>query len=725
MVKKLRSSAVLDGLYADGVIDWDKHKELTESNTIEADRSRNLLRYLSSGPPGTFDKFCDVLLKTEGQEFLAMRLRPPKQSHVTSQKAAESRKRVRSEDVSSVSKRTETEGDFLQRCTINSRIYEVNVVSNVVGVPIRTFGTKEGRVYVLVGEGLKLAEVKTFNTTEAVLQEKQSQVFGAFQSCVDVDMSSTEVLQHQKGCARLIMRMPFSAVLDILRGLSDPPKYEKLAGCLQQTLKPATCAQFIVGGLPPLFLFGDQDSFLQACRNLNVHQVENLLQSGVDVNKSYMFGETALHIAAESDEAELVDVLLDHGADAAVRDATGLTPLDRALGMDCPFSVSSLKETSSEHRKTITFLQRHYDNLVEGLNPSLITDDLYTGQLISKAELQKLQSLPLQAERAEWLVSQCMLSRGELWLNDFVKLLERTGRCFETLTLLWSAPTTTQSKVTPRSQTMASARSVALLGSIEHVSTFNLYTDKIRATLNMQFLVPRLHIYCDPEWEDIKELNACKTVSCWPKLIGEDANLVGLEIYGVPEKHVEQRGREGFGVINETIGRKRDDIKVELRQNRFVFARMLMKEIMDLLSIFGDPKSAATLQSELRNVLRVADAAVLWIGSLPPFLLVGGSATLFSACKRGHPDLVSGLLLFGIDPTLTRLKVNETPLHAVCTNTGSLPVARLLVEYGADVDALDGDGATPLHYAASQKSPIASLLVDVGCKLGVKDKVRA
>ena len=67
--------------------------------------------------------------------------------------------------------------------------------------------------------------------------------------------------------------------------------------------------------------------------------------------------------------------------------------------------------------------------------------------------------------------------------------------------------------------------------------------------------------------------------------------------------------------------------------------------------------------------------------------------------------------------------IGRTPLHnaARWSHKGHKKVAELLISKGADVDAMDDDGWTPLHYAAVfGRKEIAELLIDNGADVNAK-----
>ena len=72
-----------------------------------------------------------------------------------------------------------------------------------------------------------------------------------------------------------------------------------------------------------------------------------------------------------------------------------------------------------------------------------------------------------------------------------------------------------------------------------------------------------------------------------------------------------------------------------------------------------------------------------------------------------------------------RDKTQSTPLH-LASSKGSGETVKLLIEHGADVNALDGKHSTPLHLAASSqlalKGNVVRLLLSHGANVGAKDE---
>jgi ankyrin repeat protein len=95
----------------------------------------------------------------------------------------------------------------------------------------------------------------------------------------------------------------------------------------------------------------------------------------------------------------------------------------------------------------------------------------------------------------------------------------------------------------------------------------------------------------------------------------------------------------------------------------------------------------------------------------------------------GRGDVATVMKLLDEDPGSlgTRNELNNQPLHKACW--AKYPdVVRLLLRYGADVNARGDLGETPLHYAVRDGCPgpeaheIARLLVDAGADIEAKDE---
>ena len=84
-----------------------------------------------------------------------------------------------------------------------------------------------------------------------------------------------------------------------------------------------------------------------------------------------------------------------------------------------------------------------------------------------------------------------------------------------------------------------------------------------------------------------------------------------------------------------------------------------------------------------------------------------GWTPLHLACFCGSHELVTALLERGAAVTaISRNPTRNTPLHAALAGVAPVETVLCLIDKGADVSAVGGAGATPLHLAASRGNQV-------------------
>jgi ankyrin repeat protein len=113
-----------------------------------------------------------------------------------------------------------------------------------------------------------------------------------------------------------------------------------------------------------------------------------------------------------------------------------------------------------------------------------------------------------------------------------------------------------------------------------------------------------------------------------------------------------------------------------------------------------------------------AAIAVLCLLAAAPAL---GAQTIFDASREGDADVVRGLL--ESDPELVTATDDDirTPLHYAAAY-GHVEVATVLLDSGAEIDALEEDEETPLHYAAWRSElEVGRMLIGSGADLEIRN----
>ena len=96
--------------------------------------------------------------------------------------------------------------------------------------------------------------------------------------------------------------------------------------------------------------------------------------------------------------------------------------------------------------------------------------------------------------------------------------------------------------------------------------------------------------------------------------------------------------------------------------------------------------------------------------------------TLSEVVKRRNADIVKILLSLGVNVNEQGLD-SFTPLHWACARADNLTVAKILIQNGANIDAIvTGLKQSPLYFASEYGNVGAvKLLLENGCKTGVRN----
>lgn len=114
---------------------------------------------------------------------------------------------------------------------------------------------------------------------------------------------------------------------------------------------------------------------------------------------------------------------------------------------------------------------------------------------------------------------------------------------------------------------------------------------------------------------------------------------------------------------------------------------------------------------------------LLTLTSVPagPDKLVFPGAALLDSVEHCNPRLVAALIARRVELT-ARNEHGDTALHIAAAQKDGVQITQMLVDAGADVNALENGGATPLHCAAREgQLQIAQMLLEHGALVEMED----
>jgi len=124
-----------------------------------------------------------------------------------------------------------------------------------------------------------------------------------------------------------------------------------LVGCAttQQSAPPAEAKPVVEAAKPePPTVKAPDISIQDAAKEGNVKAIKQHIAAGTDVNAKGDAESTPLHWAANGGHKEIVELLIDKGADVNVKNS-GKTPLDWATHLDNPNASAELADLLRKH----------------------------------------------------------------------------------------------------------------------------------------------------------------------------------------------------------------------------------------------------------------------------------------------------------------------------------------------------------------------------------------
>ena len=155
--------------------------------------------------------------------------------------------------------------------------------------------------------------------------------------------------------------------------------------------------------------------------------------------------------------------------------------------------------------------------------------------------------------------------------------------------------------------------------------------------------------------------------------------------------------------INEDDSEELQQLKAVLKNDPDYVHKILDDHNNSCLHIVSDPAAVDLLVSRSANLMAANDK---------------GFTPISLAVWENKAAIVEALLRNGANPN-EKVKYNNTLLHNA-SYTGFTDIARILIRYGAKVNALGGGDKTPLHYVKNEAT--ARVLILAGAEVNAKDK---
>ncbi|KAK1757210.1 ankyrin repeat-containing domain protein [Echria macrotheca] len=419
--------------------------------------------------------------------------------------------------------------------------------------------------------------------------------------------------------------------------------------------------------------------------------LEALVDAGADIRKTYSSGNSALHIAAGNQHLEAVQLLVERGSDVNKRGNHGYTALHCAL--DVGSGGSQGEPSPDQIARVVRYLLDH------GANPDMKSDSLRTAVRDAMSRGVDIFRILVSRSKDPAVKKECWFHLSTMRGENFVKFLE--------LLLTEGFDINTRDS---RGMTLF-LRCLDYKNRLQVLKAHGADTNATDSNGNNALHLIRGRTY------DLDELQGLIDEGVDPLQTNNDGQTL-LHYAATRYEGTEQQVKyirwllglgiavnatdnEGRTALHHYLDRPESDWPDEADDVHFLDAvgvDSVKFEVRDKDGLAAVHLAAMSSETELATLVR-AGADV--------FLLTDRSQNvLHLAALARKPGIISQVLR-QYHPLSVNINHKDdfrmTPLHYACASGEPESVA-LLLNAGANVNATDGDGFTPLHACARSGS---------------------
>ena len=425
----------------------------------------------------------------------------------------------------------------------------------------------------------------------------------------------------------------------------------------------------------------------QALKSGDKHAVATLLKQGADVNASDPDGTTPLDWAAEANDLESAELLLHAGANPKSRSRYGVTPLSLAAGNGNAALLDLFLKAGADPAASPPGGQTILMTAARTGNPEAVRLLIDHGSEVNAREASYGETALMWAAAENHPDAvQVLIDHGaQIDARSTELKYEQDRFGLEGVTTILPRGHWTALMYAARQGSLAAARVLLRAGADGNLTDPDGTTALVLAIINGHFDTAVLLVEggADPNIADSAGMAALYAAV--------DMNTLG-EVYGRPSRPSHDK--------------------------------LTALELMRILLTDGAHPNAQLLTPTLARAHTPGEST-----------LAEGATPLMRAAKNGDAAAMRLLLDNGADPNITQKNRTTALMLAAgfgrglgvfakdyATDQQMLEGVKVLVERGVDVNALNDNGQTAMHFAVRASDDTVRYLAAHGAKLDVKDK---